>query len=89
MSTGEERSFALTTTRKNKGKSVYECKLEAHELTRRRTPETQNKDHEGHIAERGFNSMSHDTISCTNHFLCMLQAMNIPDAKAAVDKDVG
>ena len=39
LNTGKERSFAITTTRK-KGNAVYECNCEAHELTRKRTPET-------------------------------------------------
>ena len=43
MHTGKERSFAITA---KKGITVHACKCEAHELTRKRIPETQNKDHE-------------------------------------------
>ena len=64
---------------------MYAYKCEAHELTGKRTTETQNKDHEDHIAERGFNSTI-VTISCTS-FFHVPQAMKILDAKAAVDKE--
>ena len=45
----------------------------------------QNTDHEDHIVEQGFNSMSHyflvhKPIPCP-------KAMKIPDAKAAVDNE--
>ena len=43
------------------------------------------RDHEDHIVEKGFNSISH--YSMVRKFVPMLQAMNIPDAKAAVDKE--
>ena len=57
---GKEKSFALTT---QKSKTVNAYKCEAQELTRMRTTETQNKDHEDHIAERGFNSLSHYNLA--------------------------
>ena len=79
---GRERSFAITTTRK-KGKHVYAYKCEAHESTRTRTGKTQNKDHEDHIAEREFNSMSHYHL--VRRPVPVLQAMKILGAKAGVD----
>ena len=45
------------------------------------------RDHEDHIAERGFNSMSHYNL--VYKFIPMLQAMKIPDSKAAVDNKLG
>ena len=66
-------------------KTVVACKREGHELTRKRTPETQNKDHEDHIAKRGFNSMNLFNLV---HKPCPVpHAMKILDAKAAVDKE--
>ena len=67
--------------RRKKGKTVFACMCEAFESTRKRIPETQNKDHEDHIAEKGFNSVSH-------YDLVMPQAMKTPDAKATVDKEL-
>ena len=43
------------------------------------------KDHEDHIDEKGFNSLSHENLVHT--FIPMLPAMKIPDAKAAVDRE--
>ena len=46
---------------------------------------TQPKDHEDRIAGKGSNSSSHYNL--VHKFIPMLQAMKIPDAKAAVDKE--
>ena len=43
------------------------------------------KNHEDHIAGKGQNSISHYNV--VHKFIPMLQAMKIPDAKAAVDKE--
>ena len=43
------------------------------------------EDHEDHIAGKGYNSMNHYNL--VNKFIPMPQAMKIPDAKAAVDKE--
>ena len=53
--------------------------------TRRRLEGTLSKDHEDHIAENWFNSLSHYNL--VNKFVPMPQAMKILNAKAAVDKD--
>ena len=68
-----------------KSKTFYACKCEAHELTRKVIPETQNKDHEDHTAERQFNSMSLESL--VHKPIPVLQAMNIPDARTAADKE--
>ena len=44
-----------------------------------------HKYHEGHIAGKGINSLSHYNLVCK--FILMPQAMKIPDAKAAVEKE--
>ena len=46
---------------------------------------TLSKDHEDHIAEMGFNSLSHYNL--VHKFVPVLQAMRIPDATSAVDKE--
>ena len=43
------------------------------------------KKHEDHIAGKGFTSMTHYNL--VHKFIPMPQAMKIPDAKAAVDKE--
>ena len=44
-----------------------------------------HKNHEDHIAGKGMNSLSHYNL--VHKFIPMPQAMMIPDAKAAVDKE--
>ena len=43
------------------------------------------KNHEDHIAGRGYTSMTHYNL--VHNFILLPQAMKIPDAKAAVDKE--
>ena len=64
-------------------KTKNACIEEAHELTRKRLESTLPGSHEDHIADNGFNSMNHYNL--VHKFVPMLQAMKIPDAKAAVD----
>ena len=71
----------LILTRKPK----YACIVEAHESTRKRLECTLPRSHEDHIAEKGYNSISHYNL--VQKIIPMPQAMKIPDAKAAVDKD--
>ena len=66
-------------------KTKQACIIEAHESTRQRWEASPPKDHEDHIAGKGYNSM-------TNYNLVpkstpMPQAMEVPYAKAAVDKE--
>ena len=53
-------------------KTKHACIVEAHESTRKRMESTSPKDHEDHIAEKGFNSLS-DEILCTSLLLCSKQ----------------
>ena len=58
--------------------------VKAHESGRMRKKETQ-QDHQDHIAEKGFNSLSHYYL--VHKPSPLLQAVKILDAKAAVDKE--
>ena len=63
----------------------HACIAEAPESTSRRLESAPPEDHEDHIAEKGFNSISHYKL--VHKFVPMPQAMEILDAKAAVDKE--
>ena len=66
-------------------KTKYACIVKADETSRKRLEGTQYKGHEDHIAGKGDNSLQHYNL--VHKFIPMLQAMKIPDAKAAVDKE--
>ena len=66
-------------------KTKRACIVEAHESTRMRLESSLPKDHEDHIAGKGQNSMTHYNL--VHKFILVPQAMIIPDAKAAVDKE--
>ena len=61
------------------------CIVEAHESTRQRLESSLPKDHEDHIAGKGFTSMSH--YNFLHKFIPMTQEMKILHAKAAVDNE--
>ena len=63
----------------------FACILEASESTRMRMEESLPNYHEDHIAGKGDNSLQH--YSLLHKFVPMFQAMKIPAAKAAVDKE--
>ena len=63
----------------------FACILEASESTRMRMGESLPKHHEDHVAGKGINSLNHYDL--VHKFIPMPQAMTIPDAKAAVDKE--
>ena len=65
-------------------KTMYPCIVETQESTRKRLESTLPRNHDDHIAEKGFNSLIHNNL--VHKFIPMLQAMKIPDAKAAVKK---
>ena len=66
-------------------KTQHACIVEAHESTRKRLESSVPKDHEDHVAGKGYNSMTHYNL--VHKFILMSQAKKIPDAKAAVDKE--
>ena len=55
------------------------------EPTWQRAESSQPENHQDHIAVKGFTSMTHNNL--VHKFIPMPQAMTVPDAKAAVDKD--
>ena len=69
----------------NKVRSKLACILEAGESRRLRMGESLPNHHEDHIAERGDNSLQHYNL--VHKFIPMHQAVKIPAAKAAVDKE--
>ena len=74
-----------TRSKTDEFKSKFACILEASESTRMRVEETLSKYHEDHIAGKGDNSLQH--FQFVHKFIPMPQAMKIPAAKAAVDKE--
>ena len=69
----------------NKIKSKLACILEASESTRPRMGESLPNHHQDHIVGEGYNSLQHYNL--VHKFIPMPQAMKIPAAKAAVDKE--
>ena len=65
----------------DKNKTKLACILEANESTGNSEP----SNHEDHIAGKGENSLQHYNL--VHKFIPMPQAMKIPAAKAAVDKE--
>ena len=69
----------------NKIKTRLACILETGESTRLQMGESLPNHHEDHIAEKGDNSLQHHNV--VHKFIPVPQAMKIPAAKAAVDKE--
>ena len=69
----------------NKSKTKLACILEADESTRMRMGNSIPHYHQDHIAGKGENSLQHYNL--VHKFIPMPQAMKIPAAKAAVDKE--
>ena len=70
----------------NKIKIKLACILEANESTRMRMGNSEPSHHEDRIAGKGENSLQHNNL--VHKFIPMPQAIKIPVAKAAVDKDL-
>ena len=66
-------------------KTRLACVLEADESTRMCMEESLPNHHEDHVAGKGDNSLQHYKL--VHKFLPMPQAMKIPAAKAAVEKN--
>ena len=73
-------TIASETSASNK-KTKHGINVETHESTRKRLESTPPRNHEDHIAEKGFNSISHYNL--VHKIILMLQAMKIPDAKSS------
>ena len=69
----------------DKNKTKLACILEANESTRMRMGNSEPPNHEDHTAGKGENSLQHYNL--VHKFIPMPQAMKIPAAKAAVDKE--
>ena len=69
----------------NRIKTKLACILEADESTRMRMGNSIPQNHEDHIGGKGENSLQHYNL--VHKFIPMPQAMKIPAAKAAVDKE--
>ena len=69
----------------NKAKTRLACILEADESTRMRMGNSMPHYHQDHIAGKGDKSLQHYNL--VHKFIPMPQAMKIPAAKAAVDKE--
>ena len=74
-----------STPNSEKRRTIYACTIEAHESVRKRIKETQHKDHGDHMAETGFNSLSHHNL--VQEPVPILHAIKIPDGNAAVDRE--
>ena len=83
--TCKKNKHGETRRKTNDFKSNFACILEASESTRLRMEEPPPKYHEDHIGGKGDNSLQHYNL--VHKFIPMPQAMNIPAAKAAVDKE--
>ena len=83
--TSKKSKHGETRGKTNDFKSKFACILEASESTRLRMEESLPNYHEDHIAGKGENSLQHYNLVHT--FIPMPQAMKIPAAKAAVDKE--
>ena len=69
----------------SEAKKRFSCIAEAHESTRQRIESVTKRIHGGHIGGKGQNSVLHYNL--VHKFIPMPQAMKIPEAKAAVDKE--
>ena len=74
-----------TGSETNDFKFKFSCILEANESKKLRVEESLPNIHEGHITGKGENSLQHYNL--VHKFIPMPQAMKIPAAKAAVDKE--
>ena len=83
--TSKNSQHVVTNGKSNETKSKFACILEASESTRLRVGESLPNHHEDHIAGKGDNSLQHYNL--VHKFIPMPQAMKIPAAKAAVDKE--
>ena len=83
--TCKKNKHAETRSKTNDFKTKFACILEASESTTMRMEESLPKYHEDHIAGKGNSSLQHYNL--VHKLIPMPQAMKIPAAKAAVDKE--
>ena len=83
--TGNAKVAAEEIASKKVPKTICGCTVESDASTRQRVESCLPTKQEDHIAGKGFTSMAHYNL--VHKFISMPQAMKIPDAKAAVDKE--
>ena len=83
--TSKNSQHGVTRRKSNEIKSKLACILEVSESTRLRVGESLPIHHEDHIAGKGDTSLQHYNL--VHKFIPLPQAMKIPEAKAAVDKE--
>ena len=83
--TSKKSKHGETRGKTNDIKAKFTCILKASESTRLRMEESLPNYHEDHIAGKGDNSLQHYNL--VHKPILMPQAMKIPAAKAAVDKE--
>ena len=83
--TSKKSKHGETRGKTNEFKSKLACILEVSESTRLRMEESLPNYHEDHVAGKGDNSLQHYNL--LHKFIPVPQAMKIPAAKAAVDKE--
>ena len=83
--TSKQCKHGETRGKPNEIKSKLVCIFEASESTRLRMEESLPNHHEDHTARKGYKSLQHYIL--VHKFILLLQAMKIPAAKAAVDKE--
>ena len=83
--TSKKNKYGETRGKTNEIKSKFACILEASESTRLRMEESLPNYDEDHIAGKGDDSLQHYNL--VHKFIPIPQAMKIPAAKAAVDKE--
>ena len=83
--TSKNSQHGVTRGKTNDFNSKFACILEASESTRLRMEESLPNYHEDHVAGKANNSLQHYNL--VHKFIPLPQAMKIPAAKAAVDKE--
>ena len=83
--TSKNSQHGVTRVNSSEIKSKLACILEASESTRLRVEESLPNYHEDHIEGKGGTPLQH--FNLVHKFILMPQAMKIPAAKAAVDKE--
>ena len=86
MHTGNRCLKSEKKTKESEAKTRFSCITEAQKSTRQRIESVTKRIHEEHIAGKGQNSVLHYNL--VHKFIPMPQAMKIPDAKAAVNKEL-
>ena len=84
--TSKKNKHGESRGKTNDFKSKFTCTLEVSESTRLRMGESLPNYHEDHVAGKGDSSLQHYNL--VHKCIPMPQAMKIPAAKVAVDKEL-